>query len=161
VTEIDRTESGWVVSFWNYLFSPRGRINRAKYWLYLVASMVTMAAVLIAVVTAIRAGLLYDPRGPRAVPPAALAILAVVFLLVFIVGIFVGIKRLHDRDKSAWWLLVLYLTPMVGSWIAAMVSHNGYSALIVTTWVLFELGWRRGTVGPNRYGEDPLAGRVG
>jgi uncharacterized membrane protein YhaH (DUF805 family) len=144
-----------VVRVRDYLFSPHGRINRAKYWLYLVASIVIMAAVVIAVVTAVRAGLLYDSRG-HGVPAAAVTILAVVFLLVFIVGIFVGIKRLHDRDKSAWWLFALYLTPMVGSWIAAMASHNGYSALIVTTWVLFELGWRRGTVGPNRYGEDPV-----
>jgi uncharacterized membrane protein YhaH (DUF805 family) len=144
-----------VVSFWEYLFSPRGRINRAKYWLYLMTSIVIMAGVVLALVTAIRVGLLYDSRG-HGVPVAAVAIFAVVFLLVFIVGIFIGIKRLHDRDKSAWWLFALYLTPMVGSWIAAMASHNGYSALIVTTWVLFELGWRRGTVGPNRYGEDPV-----
>jgi uncharacterized membrane protein YhaH (DUF805 family) len=140
----------------DYLFSPHGRINRAKYWLFIVASIVIMAAVVAAVVTAIRAGLLYDRK--HAVPPAALAIFATVCLLLMIVGIFVGIKRLHDRDKSAWWLLVFYLMPMVVGWILAMVSHNGFSALIVSIWVLFELGCRRGTVGPNRYGEDPLAG---
>lgn len=139
----------------DYLFSPHGRINRAKYWLYIVASIVIMAAVVAAVATATRAGLLYD-RG-HAVPPAALAIVAVVCLLLLIVGIFVGIKRLHDRDKSAWWLLVFYLLPMVVGWTLAMVSHNGFVALIVSIWVLFELGCRRGTVGPNRYGEDPLA----
>jgi uncharacterized membrane protein YhaH (DUF805 family) len=150
-----------VVSFWTYLFSPRGRINRAKYWLYLVASIVIMAAVLIAVMTAISAGLLYDPRAAHALPPAALAIFAVVCLLLLIVGIFVGIKRLHDRDKSAWWLLVFYLVPMAVGWILAMVLHNGFSALILSIWVLFELGCRRGTVGPNRYGEDPLAGKAG
>jgi uncharacterized membrane protein YhaH (DUF805 family) len=48
----------------------------------------------------------------------------------------VSIKRWHDRNKSGWWVLV-GLLPLVG-WI----------------WVLIENGMLRGTMGPNRFGED-------
>lgn len=47
-----------------------------------------------------------------------------------------GVKRLHDLDKSGWLFLLCYI-PFVG-WIFAL-------------YILFA----DGTVGPNRYGEDP------
>jgi uncharacterized membrane protein YhaH (DUF805 family) len=53
----------------------------------------------------------------------------------------VSVKRWHDRDKSGWWVL-LNLLPVVG-WL----------------WVLIDNGFLRGTPGPNRFGEDPLAQR--
>jgi len=28
-----------------------------------------------------------------------------------------GIKRLHDRDKSGWWLLLLDLVPVIFIWL--------------------------------------------
>lgn len=48
----------------------------------------------------------------------------------------VGVKRWHDRDKSGWWVLV-WLIPLVG-WI----------------WTLVANGLLRGSVGPNRFGDD-------
>ncbi len=59
-------------------------------------------------------------------------------LAVFLPSICVGGRRLHDRDMSAWWLLLL-LVPVVGS-------------LILLVIYLFP-----GTPGPNRFGPDPLA----
>jgi uncharacterized membrane protein YhaH (DUF805 family) len=52
-------------------------------------------------------------------------------------GIAIGAKRLHDRDKSAWWLLIL-LVPVIGF-----------------LWLLIELGFLRGTSRPNRFGPAP------
>ncbi len=49
-------------------------------------------------------------------------------------------KRWHDRNKSAWWILIIFI-PIVGP-----------------IWYLIECGFLRGTEGPNRFGEDPLAG---
>ena len=54
----------------------------------------------------------------------------------------VSVKRWHDRDKSGWWVL-LNLVPVIG-WL----------------WALIDNGFLRGTDGPNRFGEDPLAGRL-
>lgn len=144
----------------DYLFSPHGRLNRAKYWIYVVVSFAIMT-VLVAVVSLFWARQLYDPRGGFAFPP--LVGFGLVYLVLLIVGIFVGIKRLHDRDKSGWWLLLFYLVPIVCSWISAILSRNGIGALfalaslIVSIWTLVELGFLRGTAGPNHYGEDPLA----
>ena len=47
-------------------------------------------------------------------------------------------KRLHDRGRSAWWLIVL-LIPVLGP-----------------LWLAIELALRRGTPGENQYGADPL-----
>jgi uncharacterized membrane protein YhaH (DUF805 family) len=145
-----------------YLFSPRGRINRAKYWLFVLVSIAIMV-VLIAVMSLVWAGQLYDSRGGVGFPVGAMVAIGIVYLVLVIVGIFVGIKRLHDRDKSGWWLLVFYLVPMVLSWISAILSRDGIGilfalgSLAISIWAFVELGCLRGTVGANRYGPDPLA----
>lgn len=53
------------------------------------------------------------------------------------------IKRLHDRDRSAWWLLLL-LVPVLGP-----------------LWIFLALAFGRGTRGENRYGEDPRTANAG
>jgi len=142
----------------DFLFSPRGRVNRAKYWLYVVVS-IAIVIVLVAVATAV--GMVRISQG--AFPTGAIIILGIVYLILLVIGIFVGIKRLHDRDKSGWWLLVFYLVPMVLSWTSAILSRDGIGAvfalgsLAISIWAFVELGCLRGTVGPNRYGPDPLA----
>ena len=81
------------------LFSFRGRINRAKYWL----------AVLVFVVADAALGLL----GWVLDNGLAFQILSfVVNLAVLIASIAVCIKRLHDRDRSGWWLLLFYAGPV-------------------------------------------------
>lgn len=62
-------------------------------------------------------------------------------LLVLWPAIATSVKRWHDRDKSGWWVLI-NLVPVIG-----------------TIWVLIENGMLRGSVGPNRFGED-LTGRI-
>lgn len=60
-------------------------------------------------------------------------------LAVALPGIAVGIRRLHDLDRSGWWLF-LGLVPLVGS-------------IILLVWFC-----TAGTAGSNRFGPDPLAG---
>lgn len=55
----------------------------------------------------------------------------------FLPGLAVSIRRLHDIDKSGWWILIV-LIPLVG-WI------------ILIVWDCQE-----GTKGNNRFGPDPL-----
>lgn len=57
-------------------------------------------------------------------------------LLVLLPNLAVGARRLHDIDRSAWWLLIALL-PVIG---------------MVVLLVFFV---QDGTVGPNRYGPDP------
>ena len=68
------------------------------------------------------------------------------FILAIIIGLFslwpglaVVVKRLHDRNHSGWFVLVA-LIPIVGA-----------------IWLVIEIGFLRGTSGPNRFGDDPLA----
>lgn len=49
----------------------------------------------------------------------------------------IGIKRFHDRDKSGWWVLIVFI-PIIG-WI----------------WYLIECGFLPGTDGPNRFDPNP------
>jgi uncharacterized membrane protein YhaH (DUF805 family) len=74
----------------------------------------------------------------------------------------IGVTRLHDRNKSAWWVLLFYFCPPIVETLAslnaldsAMVFLNILS-LAITLWAFVELGFWRGTFGPNRYGPDPL-----
>jgi uncharacterized membrane protein YhaH (DUF805 family) len=59
-------------------------------------------------------------------------------LAVFLPGLAVSIRRLHDVDRSGWWFLLIFT--IIG-------------ALLLLYWDCV-----RGTSGPNRFGPDPLAG---
>jgi uncharacterized membrane protein YhaH (DUF805 family) len=63
-----------------------------------------------------------------------------IFALATLVPSFaVGVRRLHDIDKTGWLVLIVFI-PFVG-WI------------IMIVWAA-----TKGTDGPNQYGADPLAG---
>ena len=70
-------------------------------------------------------------------------IAAVVSPLTLVPSLAAGVKRCHDRDRTGWFLLVS-LIPIVGG-----------------IWLLIELGFLRGTIGPSRFGSDPLGGTGG
>lgn len=71
------------------------------------------------------------------------AITTLFSLAVLLPGLAVAVRRLHDLDRSGWWLL-LGLVPLVG-------------AIVLIVWFC-----TRGTPGPNRFGPHPLAafGRI-
>jgi len=62
-------------------------------------------------------------------------------LVFFIPWLAALVRRLHDRDYSGWRVL-LYLIPLVGP-------------ILVIIWLCM-----RGTMGPNRFGPDPLGSDV-
>jgi uncharacterized membrane protein YhaH (DUF805 family) len=150
------------MNFGTLLFSFQGRLNRAKYWL----------AVLIYVVASIIGNVLDYAMG--------FTVLGfIISLVVLVSSIGVGIRRLHDRDKSGWWLLLFYLAPGILVTIGTitgivggvamedagmgMLMGSGIAlifiipALAILIWAFVELGCLRGTIGPNRFGPDPLA----
>lgn len=70
-------------------------------------------------------------------PPTLSRNIAVVTFVVFNIGyIWVGIRRLHDINASAWWILV-----------AIIPIANAVLALVLL--------FRGGTEGENRFGQDP------
>jgi uncharacterized membrane protein YhaH (DUF805 family) len=148
------------------LATYQGRINRSKYWtavlIYLGINVVLIAIGFIMFGNSILA-LADDSVGEGMVMGLIskgigfLLILIVVYIPLIISGVFVGIKRLHDRDKSGWWLLVFYLLPTVLNGLADTSAIFSLAAFAVTIWGIVELGCLRGTAGPNKYGPDPLA----
>jgi uncharacterized membrane protein YhaH (DUF805 family) len=130
----------------NYLFSASGRLNRARFWLaaliYLAAAAV-VSLVCVALWQVIPGGTNDDGTGFKVEGVRAIPYLVLIFgYFVFCVwsGICVAIKRYHDRDKSGAWILIQFV-PVIGA-----------------IWYFVEAGCLRGTVGPNRYGPDPLGG---
>src|SRR5262245_431407 len=130
------------------LFSFNGRLNRLPYWLTSIAILV-LTIVLVAVLFTIM------DLGVR-----LFVILGVLYIPLLWIAFSLAAKRLHDRDKSAWWLLVFYVLPSSLSNLGDPASGVGILLLLagaaLSIWALVELGCLRGTVGPNRFGPDPL-----
>ena len=163
------------MNFLQVLFSFYGRINRAKYWLAVVFWVVVDMVVfgVLAVMLANRVlGLGSEPTGREILGVIlsfglGIILVGVLVLVPSIVSWFaIGVKRLHDRDQSGWWILLFYFGPAVASGLAQN-SDSGAAALILSLvslgiwiWALVVLGFLPGTRGPNRYGPDPLGGNV-
>ena len=97
---------------------------------------------------------------------ASLMLWVIAFILFIAVtwsSLAVGVKRLHDRDKSGWWILLFWLGPsLLGGWQSTGPNMGGglvlsLAAGVIAIWGFVELGCLRGTPGPNQYGPDPLA----
>ena len=137
------------------LFSFSGRINRAKYWLTVLLTIAVMLALIFVVVLAA------PPTAEVFGRPFLLPLLMLLYIPMLWIALAVGVKRLHDRNKSGWWLLFFYLVPAVlqgiGDLLEAPLSLVLYlPAFAIGIWCLIELGFLRGTDGPNQYGPDPL-----
>jgi uncharacterized membrane protein YhaH (DUF805 family) len=136
------------------LFAMSGRINRGKYWLGILFVILGLIALgIIAVILYMVGG---DSLGMILAGIVGLAALA--FSIFTTLGLMS--KRLHDREKSAWWILVFGLLPSVLS--VAGQALGGIGAVLalvsfaISVWGLVELGCLKGTTGPNQYGPDPL-----
>ncbi|WP_367198843.1 DUF805 domain-containing protein [Amorphus sp. 3PC139-8] len=63
-------------------------------------------------------------------------IAGLVALIHFLPSLAAGFRRLHDIDRTAWWYLII-LIPVIG-WLVILFFHI-----------------QPGTVGANRFGQDP------
>jgi uncharacterized membrane protein YhaH (DUF805 family) len=128
------------------LFSFRGRINRARYWLWTIGIIALF--VIIALAT-FAAPFLFAMVGlPVAQHPATwlatwLVYMAAPFLWLWITLALV-VKRLHDRDKSGGWLFLFYLLPQVPAPFIPYASGTTLMLLVlielVAIWGFVEIG---------------------
>jgi uncharacterized membrane protein YhaH (DUF805 family) len=142
------------MSMTQLLFSFQGRLNRKPYWMTVIATMVIIIVLLLFALILIR-----EHRFEFA--GLTLALLVILYIPLIWIGLAIGAKRLHDRDKSAWWLLVFYAAPGILSTAGNRMEEVGFIILHIisfgiSVWAFVELGCLRGTPGPNRYGPDPL-----
>ncbi len=91
------------------LFSFQGRINRAKFWLVHLAIFVVEAIVLslLGGTAAIMSGD-YE-RVIVVFGGASGAVWTIVAVLAFWISLAVGVKRWHDRNKTGWWMLIIFV----------------------------------------------------
>ncbi len=104
-----------IKDFWNF----SGRSRRREYWMFTLFNVI-FAFVIAIIDTIIGINLLT----------------ALYELFILIPSLALTVRRLHDIDQPAWWLLIAFV-PLAGAI------------------VLFVFSVMPGTEGPNRYGEDP------
>lgn len=115
--------------FKELFFTSAGRLNRKSY----IYRSIFLSLVL---------GIIQGILELATVAIEALELLFAVLLLAlcifgFVAGIMMLARRLHDLDKSGWWMLLLFV-PLVN--------------ILFYIYILFF----KGTEGPKQYGEDPL-----
>ena len=134
--------------------SFHGRANRPRYW---VANITLAVFYFLGIVAMLAA---------RAITPAFGLLVVPVLVALLFAGLAISARRLHDRAKSAWWLLLFWITPAALSLFAYLGFAGGGSKEVanfisflrvpLSVWAFVELGCLKGTIGPNRYGDDPL-----
>jgi uncharacterized membrane protein YhaH (DUF805 family) len=137
---------------WLYLFNSfHGRIGRQAFWFALILTIVAQLA---------GQAIADQVQGDR---------LSAIVDLVFTYPQFaVTIKRAHDRNMPDWVLIAFFaanafLDLLVVLDLAGTNEHPNLLSLavaipltVVGVALLVELGFRKGTEGPNQYGPDPL-----
>jgi uncharacterized membrane protein YhaH (DUF805 family) len=138
---------------WAYLLNEfHGRIGRQPFWIAMAA------VVIINILTCFVVGQIAGER------PSAIVDLAFTYPEFAI-----ALKRSYDRNLPVWFVAaffvangVLDLLDILG-WSGTPDNLNMLTLAITVPFtvlalaLLVELGFRRGTVGPNQYGPDPLA----
>jgi uncharacterized membrane protein YhaH (DUF805 family) len=138
---------------WVYLFNNfDGRIGRKTFWIALIVVMIA------------------DLTGhfvAEAIQGDRLS--AIVDLALIYPYFAVTVKRAHDRDLPVWMLIAFFAAGAfldlltVLQWAGTDDQPSTLSLFVALPFTVFglallvELGFRRGTLGPNQYGPDPLA----
>lgn len=112
-----------------------GRSRRKEYWMFTLLYVIVYAICL--VFGGVLAG--EDPSG-------GIGMIFVLALVVFVVGSFipslaVTVRRLHDTDRSGWWILIS-LVPLVGP-------------IVLLVFTVMD-----GTPGANKFGSSPKGERT-
>jgi uncharacterized membrane protein YhaH (DUF805 family) len=105
-----------------------GRAARSEYWFWI------LFVVIVSICLSILDQAVFSDM-------AAQPLTSIFSLATFLPSLAVAVRRLHDLDRTGWWVL-MSLVPLIG-WILLLV------------WFCTQ-----GTPGVNRFGPDPLAGRM-
>jgi uncharacterized membrane protein YhaH (DUF805 family) len=103
----------------------RGRARRKEYWMFILVNLVLTGVL----------SILDKMLGLKIAADEGM-LTTIYGLLIMLPSWAVQFRRLHDTDRSAWWLL-LVLIPIIG-WIVILIFNC-----------------QNGTPGENRFGSDP------
>ena len=168
-----------------YLFRFDGRINRALLWqalliVTLLAGLLGLIGQAIHVLNGQRSFTsslsfdfalddLFNVVDPRAYRLLSSADRPTLILKAFGTSLFLwiylatAIKRLHDRDRSGWWIVPFFVVPGLFSQFSDLLPDSSWVLAIVLVmqiswlWGFVEMFCLHGSLGSNRFGPDPLA----
>ena len=141
-----------------------GRSRRKEYWMYFLGIVLLYTVLAFLLVASSGMAILAGDEELATSPTALLGmgavgiVMMVVWLGLLIPSLAVGVRRLHDIDRTGLWLLLPY-----GSWILSIVMIGVSGSLAAMLTLLSYIGWivififalLEGTKGPNRFGDDP------
>jgi uncharacterized membrane protein YhaH (DUF805 family) len=138
------------------LLSFTGRSTRKPYWLTILPfTLLAMTG----------GGLTMEGEEREAwmlVAMGVLLLIAAVFPMIA-----VSVRRLHDRGRSGWWLVLYWVIPMLfgssaGEPAIVPLPHETLASVFnllsigLSVWALVDLGFLKGEPRENRFGPDPL-----
>jgi uncharacterized membrane protein YhaH (DUF805 family) len=109
----------------NHYNDVDGRARPAEYWCFMLVYIVIQVVL----------ALVQSPFHTKVLS-------GLVGLGLYAPGVTVHVRRLHDIDKSGWWLLIS-VVPFIGG-------------IVLIYWLA-----RPGTSGPNKFGPDPMESAAG
>jgi uncharacterized membrane protein YhaH (DUF805 family) len=149
----------------NFFFGFAGRINRAKYWRVMLLNF--FCVLIFMLVVPLSLGSSFHNADPKWAMPLTLALLCGTVGPILIVSVWcfaaMSIKRLHDRNKSGWWMTLFFIAPSLLGKLSDRLDDPTAAFIVgaigfgLSTWCFVEIFCLKGTKGPNRFGSDPLA----
>ena len=104
-----------------------GRARRKEYWIFVLIS--SLILIFLSLIDEMTGWKVWDDEG----------VLGLLYsIAVFVPTLAVLVRRLHDTDRSGWWILIA-LIPLVG-------------AIVLLVFLIL-----KGSEGDNRFGPDPKA----
>lgn len=159
-----------------------GRSRRMEFWMWQLFQLLVYVVVVVLAMALGGGAMMMMGSGadPASLVAAGGAMMIVIMLYllyclaVFVPSIAVAVRRLHDTNRTGWWVLAP-LAPYVVMIVAgAMVAASPDSAqvaggivlvsmiaVLVLAIVLLVFYFLEGTRGPNQYGPDPKAPDTG
>jgi uncharacterized membrane protein YhaH (DUF805 family) len=172
----DLSPIGWALRPLKNYAKFSGRASRAEFWWFFLFMMIIYIVVWFILIGTIGLSAASGTQNPMAMFGAfgVMGIFLVLFYLALLIPtIAVQIRRLHDTNRSGWWLgafWLLYIVYMVATFGMAFSARPGSQppslagagimmavglAFFVYSIVLLVFFCLRGTQGANRYGDDP------
>jgi uncharacterized membrane protein YhaH (DUF805 family) len=115
-----------------------GRARRPEYWWFVLFSII--AGIVIGIIESSLGfghGMMMHGGGEFGATYTGGPLTAIWSVVNFVPTLAVGVRRLHDTDRSGWWFLI-GLIPLVGAIVLIVFLAT------------------KGSSGPNRFGEDPI-----
>ncbi len=153
-----------------------GRSRRKEYWLFGLGVLLLYSALTILMLVLLGGAIFSVIQGNGSPSTGAVfgqgfagiavaMVIGVLWLVLLVPSIAVGVRRLHDIDRTGWWLMLGYGPYILGAVVESAGSETLAAFLSVGSMIGFlatlVFAVLPGTRGPNRFGSDPKGENLG